>query len=112
MSTQPGGDEKSAANEPIHGPRRDYERAIDAPVVHNRDHLVTGHLGWSGQHVRPQPAGMIPLVCMQLHVDERHEITIAQPCRCAMARSVATSIPRQQAFLVHISRSSRLRTRS
>src|SRR5579872_3515858 len=56
----------------VHRERRDQHRAVDANLVHRRDHLVTRDFRRSMQRALPRPAGMIALVGMHLDVDDRH----------------------------------------
>ena len=56
----------------VHRKRRDEDRAIDADLVHRRDHLVAGNVSGPVRHAVPGPLRSVRLVDVDLGIDDRH----------------------------------------
>src|SRR5260221_3749504 len=56
----------------IHGEGGDEDRAVDADLVHRRDHLVTRDVRGPVRHAVPRPLRRVRLVGVDLRIDDRH----------------------------------------
>ena len=56
----------------VHGKGRDEDRAVDADLVHRRDHLVAGDVGGQFGTRVPGPLRRVRFVGVDLGIDDRH----------------------------------------